>query len=278
MPAAGAAPAPGSAGAAPPRRAPTIEAWTYSGEGGGRWSAVEYAPGPVPQVRRRSGVCASGVCALNGVVGLPESPTDRSHGSWVGGEVPGGAPQHGTPCPSPGRGSVGPSQPCIRPLPCMRCRGPRALAVTLPSLSTPAVPFRPSPLPLPSLPLPLSSPPAQPRLTAQAAVLGGGLWLVGGWDPSAPPDGANPTAAFLNDVWRLDLRTWAWQQVRCGCGCVGAGWCGGCRYQPKLNQTQCNRARRRAWPMLDNGVARDNSPIPELHRVPSFPANHPANR
>eukprot|EP00198_Chlamydomonas_reinhardtii_P005763 XP_001695099.1 predicted protein [Chlamydomonas reinhardtii] len=72
-----------------------FEAWTYSGEGGGRWSAVEYAPGPVPQ----------------------------------------------------------------------------------------------------------------------AAVLGGGLWLVGGWDPSAPPDGANPTAAFLNDVWRLDLRTWAWQQV-----------------------------------------------------------------
>ena len=32
----------------------------------------------------------------------------------------------------------------------------------------------------------------------------------------------------------------------------------GCKYQPKLNQTQCNRARRRAWPMLDNGVARDN--------------------
>ena len=31
---------------------------------------------------------------------------------------------------------------------------------------------------------------------------------------------------------------------------------GNCRYQPKLNQTQCNGARRRAWPMLDNGVAR----------------------
>ena len=28
------------------------------------------------------------------------------------------------------------------------------------------------------------------------------------------------------------------------------GWGGGCRYQPKLNRTQCNRARRRAWPML----------------------------
>ena len=33
---------------------------------------------------------------------------------------------------------------------------------------------------------------------------------------------------------------------------LGMGW--GCRYQPKLNQTQCSRARRRAWPMLDNGV------------------------
>ena len=30
--------------------------------------------------------------------------------------------------------------------------------------------------------------------------------------------------------------------------------------------------------MLDNGVASDNSPIPDMHRVPSFPANHPANR
>ena len=27
---------------------------------------------------------------------------------------------------------------------------------------------------------------------------------------------------------------------------------GGCRYQLKRNRTQCNRARRRAWPMLDN--------------------------
>ncbi|KAG2428173.1 hypothetical protein HXX76_011853 [Chlamydomonas incerta] len=100
--AAAAAAAPGAPAAPPPpRRAPTIEAWTYSGEGGGRWSRVQYAPGPVPQ----------------------------------------------------------------------------------------------------------------PRLTAQAAVVGDGLWLVGGWDPSAPPDPASPTAAFLNDVWRLDLRTWAWAQV-----------------------------------------------------------------
>ena len=35
---------------------------------------------------------------------------------------------------------------------------------------------------------------------------------------------------------------------------------GFCRYQPKLDRTQCKRARRKAWPMLDNGVARDNSP------------------
>ena len=30
--------------------------------------------------------------------------------------------------------------------------------------------------------------------------------------------------------------------------------------------------------MLDNGVARDISPIPEMHRVPSFLANHPAKK
>ena len=49
---------------------------------------------------------------------------------------------------------------------------------------------------------------------------------------------------------------------------VNAGPGGACRYQPKLNQTQCNRARRRAWPMLDNGVARDISPIPKCTEFP----------
>ncbi len=30
-------------------------------------------------------------------------------------------------------------------------------------------------------------------------------------------------------------------------------WGLGCGYQPKLNQTNCIRARRRAWPMMGDG-------------------------
>ncbi|KAF8065913.1 protein phosphatase 2C 68 [Scenedesmus sp. PABB004] len=48
----------------------------------------------------------------------------------------------------------------------------------------------------------------RPRLVAQAVVVGDALWLIGGWDSSVSgPD------AFLSDVWRLDLSTWAWEAV-----------------------------------------------------------------
>ncbi|KXZ45615.1 hypothetical protein GPECTOR_52g18 [Gonium pectorale] len=50
-----------------------------------------------------------------------------------------------------------------------------------------------------------------PRLTCQAAVVGDELWLVGGWDPSAPAAPSPPpgsSSPFLNDVWALDLRSY----------------------------------------------------------------------
>jgi hypothetical protein len=39
--------------------------------------------------------------------------------------------------------------------------------------------------------------------------VGGELWLVGGWDPSAAPD----QPQFLSDVWALDLRSYRWRRV-----------------------------------------------------------------
>ncbi|GIL56650.1 hypothetical protein Vafri_11982 [Volvox africanus] len=63
------------------------------------------------------------------------------------------------------------------------------------------------------------SPVPQPRLTSQAVVVGSELWLVGGWDPSAPPD----TPQFLNDVWVLDLRSNRWRQVEVEAGQEGGG-------------------------------------------------------
>lgn len=54
----------------------------------------------------------------------------------------------------------------------------------------------------------------QARLVAQAGVcvVGGHVWLVGGWDPAAPGSGGD----ILSDVWRLDLATWAWTQPPLG--------------------------------------------------------------
>ncbi len=49
----------------------------------------------------------------------------------------------------------------------------------------------------------------QARLTTQAVVVGDHLWLIGGWDPQEAGTGG----VFLNDVWRLDLRSYAWEQV-----------------------------------------------------------------
>jgi hypothetical protein len=40
-------------------------------------------------------------------------------------------------------------------------------------------------------------------------VVGDHLWLIGGWDPQEAGTGG----VFLNDVWRLDLRSYAWEQV-----------------------------------------------------------------
>ena len=83
--------------------------------------------------------------------------------------------------------------------------------------------------------------------------------LLEAWNCSrcAGVPGFTPHRVVHDAVW--DLVAYAggvWD------GGGGRPWGGGCRYQPKLNQTQCNRARRRAWQMLDNGVARDNRPQP----------------
>ncbi|GIL76905.1 hypothetical protein Vretimale_8628 [Volvox reticuliferus] len=69
------------------------------------------------------------------------------------------------------------------------------------------------------LPYAEGSPVPQPRLTSQAVVVGSELWLVGGWDPSAPPD----TPQFLNDVWVLDLGSSRWTQVEVEEGKEGGG-------------------------------------------------------
>ncbi|GLI65268.1 hypothetical protein VaNZ11_008758 [Volvox africanus] len=67
------------------------------------------------------------------------------------------------------------------------------------------------------VPYAAGSPVPQPRLTSQAVVVGSELWLVGGWDPSAPPD----TPQFLNDVWVLDLQSNRWTQVEVEAGQEG---------------------------------------------------------
>ena len=50
----------------------------------------------------------------------------------------------------------------------------------------------------------------QVRLAAAAAVVGGTMWLVAGWDPGHKRDGGE----ILSDLWALDLSTWAWRQVQ----------------------------------------------------------------
>ena len=47
------------------------------------------------------------------------------------------------------------------------------------------------------------------RLAAQAVVVGDSLWLIGGWDPGFKRDGGE----ILNDVWVLDLESYAWRQI-----------------------------------------------------------------
>lgn len=49
----------------------------------------------------------------------------------------------------------------------------------------------------------------QARLVAQAVVVRDFLWLVGGWDPGQKGDGGE----ILGDIWRLDLRSYTWEQV-----------------------------------------------------------------
>ncbi|KXZ45616.1 hypothetical protein GPECTOR_52g19 [Gonium pectorale] len=64
------------------------------------------------------------------------------------------------------------------------------------------------------------SPMPQPRLACQTAIVEDELWVMGGWDPSAPPpqppDQPPPPpgspSPFLNDVWALD-RGWRWFAV-----------------------------------------------------------------
>eukprot|EP00878_Enallax_costatus_P003843 GHUV01004059.1.p1 GENE.GHUV01004059.1~~GHUV01004059.1.p1 ORF type:complete len:362 (+),score=97.55 GHUV01004059.1:149-1234(+) len=49
----------------------------------------------------------------------------------------------------------------------------------------------------------------QPRLVSQAVAVGGKLWIIGGWNSSV-----SGPAAFLGDVWTLDLSSWAWEEVQ----------------------------------------------------------------
>ena len=49
---------------------------------------------------------------------------------------------------------------------------------------------------------------AQPRIASQAVLVGDDVVLIGGWDPSQ--QGA---AAFLDDVWALSTRDWAWRRL-----------------------------------------------------------------
>ena len=39
--------------------------------------------------------------------------------------------------------------------------------------------------------------------------MGQHLWLIAGWDPGHKKDGGD----ILDDLWRLDLETWAWKQI-----------------------------------------------------------------
>mmetsp|Transcript_14114 Transcript_14114/g.38160 ORF Transcript_14114/g.38160 Transcript_14114/m.38160 type:complete len:386 (+) Transcript_14114:86-1243(+) len=45
-----------------------------------------------------------------------------------------------------------------------------------------------------------------PRLVSQAVVVDDNLYLVGGWNPGG-------SAPFLNDIWRLDLKTNRWTEL-----------------------------------------------------------------
>merc|ERR1719240_2552638 len=47
-----------------------------------------------------------------------------------------------------------------------------------------------------------------PRMYAASACLGNSFFLFGGWDPEAPGSGGS----FKDDVWRLDLDSFTWEQ------------------------------------------------------------------
>ena len=49
----------------------------------------------------------------------------------------------------------------------------------------------------------------QARLVSQAAVVGNSLYIIGGWDPGHKRDGGD----ILNDIWKLDLEIYAWEEV-----------------------------------------------------------------
>ncbi len=49
----------------------------------------------------------------------------------------------------------------------------------------------------------------QARIASQAECVGDYIWLIGGWDPGSKGDGGE----ILNDIWRLDLKTWTWSET-----------------------------------------------------------------
>lgn len=49
----------------------------------------------------------------------------------------------------------------------------------------------------------------QARIASQAVYVGNYIWLIGGWDPGSKGDGGE----ILNDIWRLDLKTWMWTEA-----------------------------------------------------------------
>jgi len=49
----------------------------------------------------------------------------------------------------------------------------------------------------------------QRRMYAASAVLGDSFYLIGGWDPGEPGSGGT----FLDDIWRLSLKTLKWDRV-----------------------------------------------------------------
>ena len=50
---------------------------------------------------------------------------------------------------------------------------------------------------------------SQVRLVSQTAVVGNSLYIIGGWDPGHKRDGGD----ILSDIWKLDLETYAWEEV-----------------------------------------------------------------